>query len=115
MYPHEWETWQTRFNSVGVGLDVERQLVIYHRWASVPGGVENVVVVLNFSDTQQVVNVPLPVQGRRTDRLAGFAGGPDWAVDVGGSTAPVPLGSHFGRILHRFNPNTRTLIRRHVR
>jgi len=104
MYPYQWETWQTRFNPVGVGVDVERQLVIYHRWASVPGGVENVVVVLNFSDTQQVVDVPFPVQGRWTDRLAGFAGGTDWAVDVGGPTAPVPVGSHFGRILHRFNP-----------
>jgi len=104
MYPHQWETWQTRFNPVGVGVDVERQLVIYHRWAPLPGGVENVVVVLNFSDTQQVVNVPFPVQGRWTDRLAGFAGGPDWVVDVAGSTAPVPVGSHFGRVFHRFNP-----------
>jgi pullulanase len=104
MYPSQWETWQTRFDPIGVGVDVERQLVIYHRWASVPGGVENVVVVLNFSDTQQLVNVPFPVQGRWTDRLAGFAGGPDWAVDVGGTTAPVPVGLHWGRILDRFNP-----------
>jgi hypothetical protein len=78
--------------------------VIYHSWASVPGGVENVVVVLNFSETQQVVNVPFPVQGRWTDRLAGFAGGPDGAVDVAGPSAPVPVGSHFGRIFHRLNP-----------
>lgn len=62
------------------------------------------MVVLNFSDTQQLVNVPFPVQGRWTDRLAGFAGGPDWVVDVAGSTAPVPVGSHFGRVFHRFNP-----------
>ena len=105
MYPHLWEVWQTRFNPVGVGVDVERQLVIYHRWASVPGGVENVVVVLNLSDTQQIVEVPFPVPGRWTDRLAGFSGGPDWSVDVAGSTAPVPVGSHYGRIFHRFNPN----------
>jgi hypothetical protein len=104
MYPYRWETWQTRFNPVGVGVDVERQLVIYHRWAPTAGGVENVVVVLNFADTQQVVNVPFPVQGRWLDRLAGFAGGPDWAIDVAGSTAPVPVESHFGRILRRFNP-----------
>ena len=64
IYPRPWETWQTRFNPVGVGVDVERQLVIYYRWASVPGGVENVVVLLKFSDTQQVVNVPFSVQGR---------------------------------------------------
>ena len=70
-----------------------------------PGGVENVVVVLNFSDTQQIVEVPFPVPAHWTDRLAGFSGGPDWSVDVAGSAAPVPVGSHFGRIFHRLNPN----------
>jgi pullulanase len=105
MYPHLWEVWQTQFNPVGVGVDVERQLVIYHRWAPVPDGVEIIVVVLNFSDIDQLVEVPFPVQGRWTDRLAGFAGGPDWYVDVAGPTAPVQAGSHFGRILHRFDPN----------
>jgi hypothetical protein len=105
MYPHIWEVWQTRFNPVGVGVDVDRQLVVYHRWAPVPGGVDNVVVALNFSDTEQLVDIPFPVHGRWTDRLSGFSGGPDWAVDVTGSTAPVPVGSHFGRIFHRFNPN----------
>ena len=104
MYPAEWAPGQTRFDPVGVGVDVDRQLVIYHRWATQPGGVDNVVVVLNFSDAQQVVEVPFPVQGRWTDRLAGFAGGPDWSVDVTGSDRAVPVGSHFGRVFHRFNP-----------
>ena len=66
-------------------------------------GSENVVVVLNFSDTPQVVDVPFPLRGRWTDQLAGFAGGPGWQIDVAGDTAPVLIESHFGRILHRFN------------
>jgi hypothetical protein len=104
MYPHLWEPWQTRFNPVGVGVDVERQLVIFHRWAPVPGGVENAVVVLNFGDVERVADVPFPVPGRWTDLLAGFDGGPDWSVDVAGGSAPVPVGSHFGRVFIRFNP-----------
>jgi len=103
MYPAEWALWHTRFDPVGVGVDVDRQLVIYHRWATQPGGVDNVVVVLNFSDDQQLVEVPFPVQGRWTDRLAGFAGAPGFDVDVAGPTAAVAVGSHFGRVFHRFN------------
>ena len=30
MYPAEWATWQTQFNPTGVGIDVDRQLAIYH-------------------------------------------------------------------------------------
>jgi hypothetical protein len=100
-----WEGWQTRFNPVGVGVDIDRQLVIYHRWEQVPDGVENVVIVLNFSESPQLVDVPFPVRGRWTDRLAGFAGGQDWLVDVTDSTAPIMVESHFGRILHRLNLN----------
>lgn len=105
MYPSAWDSWQTQFNPVGVGVDVARQLVIYHRWATVPGGIENVVVALNFSDTDQTVEVPFPSWGHWEDQLAGFRGGPDWSIDVTGPTAAIPLGSHFGRILCRFNPS----------
>jgi pullulanase len=104
MYPAEWETWQTQFNPVGVGIDVDRQLAIYHRWASVPAGIENVVVVVNFSDTDTVVDVPFPLHGQWTDLLSSFAGGPDWFADVTGPTAPVPVGSRWGRILWLINP-----------
>lgn len=104
MYPHEWQPWQTRFNPVGVGVDVERQLVIHHRWAPVAGGVENLVVVLNFSEADQQVEVPFPTSGRWDDLLAGFDGGPGYSVGVAGPRAMVDVGSHWGRILHRVNP-----------
>jgi pullulanase len=103
MYPSEWPDWQTQPNPVGVGVDVERQVVVYHRWAGVGADVENVVVVLNFSDSERVVDVPFPVGGRWDDLLAGFDGGGPWAVDVAGPRAGVPVGSHWGRVLHRRN------------
>lgn len=107
MYPRQWAAWQTRFNERGVGFDAERQLAVYHRWAQVDGGAgggagaewENVVVVLNFSGRDQTVDVPLSFPGRWHDLLAGFAGGPPWSIETTGTTAPVPVGSHFGRVL----------------
>lgn len=104
IYPGEWETWRTGFNEVGVGVDVARQLIIYHRWAQVPQGMENIVVILNFSNTDQVVDAPFPFHGRWTDLLASFAGGQGWAVDVAGPTAPIPVGSHWGRVLQSLTP-----------
>lgn len=103
IYPSAWESWQTRFNPVGVGVDVERQLVIFHRWAPVQAGVDNVVVVLNFSDRDQDVEVPFPTTGRWVDELSSFAGDPTWSLDVAGSRASVPVGSHWGRVLCRLN------------
>jgi pullulanase len=106
MYPAVWEEWQTRPNPVGVGLDLERQLAIYHRWAHLPGGdVENFVVVLNFSDEEHQVEVPFPTPGRWEDLLAGFDGqSGSWSVDVRGPLALVPVSSHWGRVLWRLNP-----------
>lgn len=104
IYPEDWDSGWNCFNEVGVGVDTSRQLVVFHRWAQVAHGVENIVVVLNFSGADQVIDAPFPFQGRWTDLLAGFAGGQGWAVDVGGPTAPVPVGGHWGRILHALNP-----------
>jgi 1,4-alpha-glucan branching enzyme len=107
MYPAEWPTWHTQFNPVGVGVDVARQLVVYHRWAPTDTGVDNIVVVLNFSGSDEVVEVPFPIPGQWTDLLASFNGAPEWSVDVTAATARVPVGSHWGRILWRFNPAVR--------
>jgi pullulanase len=104
MYPADWPAWQTRFNEVGVGVDTDRQLVIYHRWEHLPGGVDNIVVVLNFSPTDHTIDVPVPYPGRWTDLLAGFLGGPTWSIDAAHTHATIPVGSHWGRILHAFNP-----------
>ena len=68
MYPAEWAEWQTQFSPVGVGVDVARQAAIYHRWATLPDGeVENIVVVLNFADAEQWLTI--------AQAFAGPAGG----------------------------------------
>ncbi|HET9873677.1 MAG TPA: alpha-amylase family glycosyl hydrolase [Propionibacteriaceae bacterium] len=107
IYPQVWEDWQKELNPVGVGVDEQRQLAVYHRWASIGGGkVENIVVVLNFGDAEQVVDAPFPTTGVWRDLLADFDGrGGSWSVDVTGSRAAVPVGSHWGRILWRINPS----------
>jgi 1,4-alpha-glucan branching enzyme len=96
MYPAVWEEWQTRFSPTGVGMDVDRQLAVYHRWATLPGGeVENVVVVLNFSDAEQTVSVPFPLDGAWTDLLG------QQGIDVVGNRLDLPVPSNWGRILRR--------------
>jgi hypothetical protein len=62
------------------------------------------VVVLNFSDDDRLVDVPFPTTGSWDDLLAGFEHEDEsWSVAVGGPRATVPVGSHWGRVLHRFN------------
>jgi len=103
MWPPEQAGWQQQFNPAGAGVDVGRQVAVYHRWAPVPGGVDNVVVVLNFADTDHVLDVPFPVPGRWTDELSSFLGGNPDVVDVTGPTASVPVGAHWARVLCRLN------------
>jgi pullulanase len=105
MYPAEWPEWQTKPNSVGVGVDTDRQTVVYHRWEQIDHAtVENFVVVLNFSGRDQDVDVPFPTDGQWDDVLAGFdGGGGTWSVDVHGRRAVVPVGAHWGRLLWRVN------------
>jgi hypothetical protein len=104
MYPAERADWQTQLDPVGVGFDVARQLAVYHRWAVLEDGVvENVVVVLNFSDQDQVVSTPFPTRGLWEDLLAGFDGSATWSVQVDGDRADVPVGGSWGRILWRLN------------
>jgi hypothetical protein len=54
-----------------VGLDVNRQVAVYHRWASLDdGSVDNVVVVPNFSPEHREINPPVPFDGLWVDLLA---------------------------------------------
>jgi pullulanase/glycogen debranching enzyme len=101
MWPDRTDPDVDRFNSAGAGVDLDRQLAIYHRWALLDDGrVQNVVVVLNFSDTTHTVAVPFSRTGRWTDVLAGFDGsGAVWDVTVTGASAPVTVDSHWGRVL----------------
>lgn len=68
-YPAGWEDWQTQFNPEGYGVDVGKQVVIFHRWGDNAGGVDRYMVALNFSPAGQSVNVPFPANGVWTDLL----------------------------------------------
>lgn len=106
MDPAAWEEWQTQVNPAGIGIDVARKIAIYRRWASLDDDtIDDFVIVLNFSDAQQAINVPFPTPGLWDDVLAGFDGrsGP-WSITVSGMTQDVVVGSHWGRVLHHVGP-----------
>jgi 1,4-alpha-glucan branching enzyme len=104
MQPSRWEGWQTRLDpATGLGLDVDRQLVLYRRSAPPQAGApgEDVLVVLNFADGWQEVDVRFPGDGTWTDGLAGFDGGAGSTVEVVGGHAVVEVGGNWGRVLTR--------------
>jgi 1,4-alpha-glucan branching enzyme len=68
-YPGDWEEWKTQFDPQGYGVDVQRQVVIYHRWGTDDGRLERFLIVLNFSSNAQRVDVPFPSNGVWTDLL----------------------------------------------
>jgi pullulanase/glycogen debranching enzyme len=82
IYPAAWPEWQGQFNPQGYGVDVGRQLMIFHRWGAAPGGgLERFIVALNFSSQDQWVDIPFPCDGLWNDVLAA----PPQSVQVNGS------------------------------
>jgi len=69
-YPAGWEEWQTQFNPQGYGIDVQKQVLIYHRWGNDENGrLERFIIVVNFSKDDQVVDVPFSTNDAWTDLL----------------------------------------------
>lgn len=69
-YPAAWEEWQTQFNPQGYGIDVQKQVLIYHRWGNDEDGrLQRFIIVVNFSRYDQFVDVPFSVDGEWTDLL----------------------------------------------
>jgi pullulanase len=69
-YPETYDQQLTQFQADGYGIDVDKQVVIYHRWgASAAGQSERFVIVLNCSAWPQTVNIPFPINGNWTDLL----------------------------------------------
>jgi 1,4-alpha-glucan branching enzyme len=64
-YPDYYDSAWTRLSPDGYGIDEMRQIAIYHRW----DGGDLYMIVLNFSDSAQHVNIPLPQNGAWTDLL----------------------------------------------
>ena len=78
-YPDRWEG-QTQLNAEGYGVDVRKSVVIYHRWGQGDEGeTEKFIIVLNFSDQEQTVDIPFSSEGtwqdllnERSDFVTGF-------------------------------------------
>jgi pullulanase len=97
-HPDPYDERITNFDRDGFGVSEERALAVFHRWGPAPaGGVEKVIVVLNFSDDDQQLDVPFSDNGQWEELLEG------WSVTIDGWRLPNHrVGSHWGRVfVHR--------------
>ncbi len=73
-YPDDYDLNWHNFSPDGYGIDEQRQVIIYHRWGDAGDGrLERFMVVLNFSDATQYLDIPLSINGQWTDLLNGNA------------------------------------------
>ncbi|HVO74769.1 MAG TPA: alpha-amylase family glycosyl hydrolase [Ignavibacteriaceae bacterium] len=99
-YPQPWEEWQNTFNSEGYGIDVNRQLLIYHRWGDNENGIlQRFIIVLNFSDTDQDVCVPFPENGIWVDLLSDFNN--PWTPSISDWKLCFKIGSNWGHVFFK--------------
>ena len=71
-YPNDYDWNWHNFSPDGYGVDEQRQVIIYHRWGDAEDGrLERFMVVLNFSDATQYVDIPLSTNGQWTNLLNG--------------------------------------------
>ena len=92
-HPPKWESWMTRFDNDGFGVDTERGLVVYHRWGPGEDGVlERFYVVLNFGDVDQTVVLEVAEDGVWEDLLA------NRKLTVSGNRVSVGVESNWGHI-----------------
>jgi pullulanase len=99
-YPRDYDEQQRQFNNQGYGVDVDRGILIYHRWGDAPtGGLDRFIVVLNFSPYEQRVDIPFTVNGTWSELLDGG----DIQVDQYQLTAQL-VPSNWGRIYFNRTP-----------
>lgn len=91
-YPRDWQDGWRRFNPDGYGADCERALVVYHRFTDDLS--ERVIVVLNFAEYEQAVDVPLSAPGIWEDLLTGQKYVVDPSCKLRGHLVP----SNWGRV-----------------
>lgn len=98
-HPWPYDPAATSFDPDGFGVDRDRGIAVYHRWAALAGGaIERFVVALNFSAQAQAVDLPFPTDGRWPELLDGDD------RDVTGYRAWVTLPSNWGRLYLNVGP-----------
>jgi pullulanase len=71
-YPRPYDEQSTHFDAQGYGVNIDKGVVVYHRWGTADDGrLERFIIVLNFSDFDQFVDIPFSVNGVWEDRLNG--------------------------------------------
>jgi pullulanase len=97
-HPRNWDESRTTRDAEGFGLDVDRQVAVYHRWARDRAGrLERFYVVLNLSDEPQGRDVDLKVAVNSSweDLLTGDV------FDAFANSLSVHVGRCWGRVLFR--------------
>ncbi len=96
-YPERWDEWQTRFNPVGVGIDTERQLMVYRRYyVDSQNKLRHAVVVLNFSGNDQWLDLTFPENGQWLDLLSDT----HWTITVTNHNYNLIVNSNWGHIFY---------------
>lgn len=93
-YPVAYDERTTQFNAYGYGIDEQRDVAIIHRWGNdEQGGLERLIIVLNFSAYDQTVNIPFSANGQWEDLLNGGTARVDnfYLLDQA-------IGSHWARV-----------------
>jgi 1,4-alpha-glucan branching enzyme len=84
----------SQFNSSGYGIDASRGLAIFHRWADAGNGkIERFIIALNFTDSDQWIDVPFSVNGQWNDLLNNES-----AQVTNYSLRNTRIPSHWGRV-----------------
>ncbi len=95
-YPNQWQEWQTQFNTEGYGIDLNKQIAIYHRWGISENTLQKFIIVLNFSDISHEVCVPFPSNGTWTDLLSNYDG--SWRSHVYDNKLCFEIGPNWGHV-----------------
>jgi hypothetical protein len=95
-YPSFWDESNTQLDGDGFGIDLARQVVVYHRWGNAADDrLEKFYIVLNFSPWTQTVEFNLPENDGWVDLLSG------WAPPVQNNRLHFDVGSNWGHIFYK--------------
>ena len=93
-YPWPYDEQNRAFNELGYGVNEEKDVVIFHRWGfDDRGRLELFMIVLNYSEYEQTVDIPFAANGEWRDLLN------DTTISVADYwLRSERLSSHWGRI-----------------
>jgi pullulanase len=95
-YPADWDETRETLDQDGFGVDVNRKVVVYHRWGEADdGALERFYIVLNFSDSSQRVKLRFPEADGWEDLTSG------WRPALEGLQLTFDVGSNWGHVFYK--------------